>query len=173
MRSPKVTRWENVAGYAVRQGGLLWDDEKGNLAGEVRLANIPFADALVLAIGRRLPGKDYARMAPGEGPHGGVFAVTARTRTPGTFKYGQQLAAGIGMLMLLAFVGNFVMRSLNDMRRPEPEQPVTVTAATIDAKPTTSASPVIILAPSAKPSASAAAPPSKPKPKSTSKRKAH
>lgn len=169
----KVTRWENVAGYVVRDGGLLWDDHRGELAGEVRLANVPFSDALCLALARRLPGKDYARMPPGEGPHGGVFALTARTRAPGTCKYGKQLAAGIGMLLVLAYLGNFAWRSYLDMSRP-PARSVTVTAATVAAAPSASASasalPAIVVAPSAKPSASVAPPPQA---KPTAKKKAH
>lgn len=140
----KVTRWEDIAGYAVREGGLLWDDAQGNLAGEVRLASVPFADALVLAISRRLPGKDYARMAPGDGPHGGVFAVTARTRNPGTFKYQLHVLGLLVAIPLLVFVFAQARRayllSTYDDASPKP---VPVTAATIEAKPTA--------APSAKP----------------------
>jgi hypothetical protein len=169
----KVTRWERVAGYAIRQGGLIWDDEMGNLAGEVRLANIPFSDALCIALARRLPGKDYARMAPGEGPHGGVFAVTARTRTPGTPKYGKPLAAGIGMAFVLAVLAIFVMRSVSEMGDSwAPPRPVTITAATVAAtSPPASAPPVIILASAPLPSASESAP--KPVAKPATKRKLH
>lgn len=126
----KVTRWEKISGYAIREGVLLWDDENGDLAGEVGLAKIPFSDALCLVVRRRLPGRDYARMPPGHGPYGGAFAVTARTRTPGTFKYQLHVVAALFLMPLLLFVGMRIHhRAVMAMDSGPP--PVTITAATI------------------------------------------
>lgn len=98
----QLTAWDGILGFAVRQGGLVWDDARGRLAGEVLLPHVPFADGLCLAIARRLPGKDYARMPAGEGPQPGFFAITARTRIPGTFRYQKHLFLGVIPLVLLA-----------------------------------------------------------------------
>lgn len=153
----KVTRWDAIAGYAIRDGGLLWDDLEGNLAGEVRLANIPFSDALCLAIAHKLPGKDYARMPPGEGPHGGVFAITARTRTPGTFKYQLHTFAALLLLPLLIYGGLRINRAWKLAHESNEPDPVIITAATVSAPPTTTAPPIIVL--SAAPRSSAVASP--------------
>ena len=99
----RLLRWEAVAGYAVRDGGLLWDDERGKLAGEVWLNDAPFCDALVGVFEAKLPGKDYDRMQPGQGPRHGYFSITARTRVPGTFKYQLHVFILGPLLVALAF----------------------------------------------------------------------
>jgi hypothetical protein len=153
----KVTRWDDVAGYAIRHGALLWDDAKGDLAGEVRLAKIPFSDALVLVLRNRLPGRDYARMPPGEGPHGGVFALTARSRVPGTFRYQPHLVAVLFLLPVLVVVGLRAHKNLVRAMEREPSH-VSVTASVhlpVDvplATPTVSvAAPPAVTVPSAGP----------------------
>jgi hypothetical protein len=77
---------QGIAGYAVRGGGLVWDDERGKLAGEVWIDDQPFADALLDVFQIRRPGRDDERMPPGQGPRHGFFSITARTRIPGTFE---------------------------------------------------------------------------------------
>lgn len=99
-----LTPWDQIAGWAVRYGGLVYDDERGRLRGEVMLGNIPFGDGLVAAMQERLPDRNYETMAPGAGPSHGFFSITARTRVPGTFKY-QLHVFLLGPLILAASFG--------------------------------------------------------------------
>jgi hypothetical protein len=109
----KLTAWDQIAGYAVRHGGLVWDDARGRLAGEVWLSPVPFSDALCAVVAARLPDKNYDRMPTGAGPRHGFFSLTARTRVPGTFKY-QLHVLLLGPLVLLFLFGGYV--GLHELR---------------------------------------------------------
>lgn len=106
----RVSSWREIAGWAVRKGGLMWDDASGRLVGEVLLDGLPFPDTVVAIIANRLPDKNYEAMSHGAAPKAGLFSITARTRIPGTFKYQMHVLLGVVpalvALLVLVRVGN-------------------------------------------------------------------
>lgn len=106
-----LTRWNEISGWAVRRGGLVYDNAHGRLAGEVWLPRIPFGDALCLVVAHRLPDKNYETMPPGAGPKHGFFSVTARIHVPGTSKYARHVV--VGAVPALIVLGALVLGVLS------------------------------------------------------------
>lgn len=143
----RLTRWDEIAGFAVRHGGLVWDDARGRLAGEVMLDDVPFADALRRVLAARLPGRDYEQMPRGQGPRHNAFSITARNRIPGTYKYALHVVCALVPLLVLVFGGYYAIHraSLLLERRAVENEPKTYLgsidqAATALANPSTLAS---------------------------------